>query len=60
MKKFDGEKVKQVKFGDLGWLSRFFTDNGIGYTKSSDTTCYDDHSFQKILVDSETKVWIKK
>jgi hypothetical protein len=57
--KFDGCEVREVQFSEIGFLSRFFTDNGEGYAKTSDTTCVDDYSQNEIRVDPDSVVWIK-
>jgi len=58
--KFDGAKVKKVRFHEVGILCRFFDENGVGYTKHSETECYDDYSFRKIQCNGETHVWVKE
>lgn len=60
MSKFDNAKVKQVPFSEVPNLGRFFTDNGVGYTKCSYRECYNDHSMRKILCDPESIVWVKE
>lgn len=57
---FDGAEVKPVHFRDVGIFGRFFDENGEGYTKHSDTECYNDYSFNKIRCHPDTKVWVKK
>lgn len=58
--KFDGAEVKEVKFGEIKVFTRFFTDNGEGYAKTSESTCIDDYSQRPINITSDTVVWIKK
>ena len=61
MNKFDGGKVVETKFGNLTKFSRFFTDNGEGYTKVSENTCIDDYNEQRIItIGDEDLVWIKE
>ena len=57
--KFDGCAVKEATFAELYILQRFFTENGQGYTKESNCTCYDDYGFESIHVHPDSKVFIK-
>ena len=57
--KFDGCKVKSVQVNTLGMLSRFFTDDGEGFTKTGSETCIDDYSQIPIKVYQYADVWIK-
>ena len=57
--KFDGCKVKQVVFEELGVFDRFFTDNGDGYSKQGQSTCVDDYSLRPIKISPDSVVWIK-
>ena len=59
MKIFENCEVKQVAFSEVKFLHRFFTDNGVGYTKSKESYCYDDYGFVAIYVHPDTLVWIK-
>jgi hypothetical protein len=57
--KFDGHKVKEVSFDDLGQFARFYLANGEGYSKASSSTCTDDYSLNAIAVHPGTRVFIK-
>ena len=59
IKKFDGCKVKSVQFSTIDMLSRFFTVNGEGFTKTGESTCIDDYTQIPIRVERNTTVWIK-
>lgn len=56
---FEGCEVKTRNFQDVGTLSRFFTDNGQGFTKTGDTTCIDDYSQRPIQIAADAVVWVK-
>lgn len=57
--KFDGCKVKTIQFSTIEVLSRFFTSNGEGFTKTGKSTCIDDYTQIPIKVEENTIVWIK-
>jgi len=57
--KFDGCKVKSVQFSIIGLFSRFFTNDGEGFTKTGESTCIDDYTQNPIRVEQNTTVWIK-
>lgn len=57
--KFDGCKVKETVFEKLGVFDRFFTDNGDGFSKQSQSSCVDDYSLRPIKISPGTVVWIK-
>lgn len=56
---FEGVPGRTSNFQDLGAFSRFFTDNGEGYTKTGDTTCIDDYSQRPIQIAADAVVWVK-
>lgn len=56
---FDGATVKKTAFKDVPILGRFFSDTGEGFTKHSETECYDDYSFRKIQCHHNMMVWVK-
>ncbi len=58
-KPFDGLKVKQVKFCDLHVYARFFTENGVGYTKHGYNECVDDFSLRPIVIHPSDVVFVE-
>ena len=56
---FEGREVEARNFQDIETLSRFFTDNGQGFTKTGDTTCIDDYSQRPIQIAADAVVWVK-
>lgn len=57
---FDGFDTTLVTFNDVPVGDRFFTDDGIGYTKHSTTACIDDYTFKEVEWDVNSAVWVKR
>jgi hypothetical protein len=57
---FDGFNTTLTTFEKVPVGSRFFTDDGIGYTKHTTTSCIDDYTFKEIECAANNTVWVKK
>lgn len=60
MKPFDGCKVVETTFRNVGKYQRFFLENGKGYTKTGYDSCCDDYSLSDIFVEQDALVFVKE